>query len=484
MTTGFRASRRGNGVGLTVLTDEQDRVLVLVILPKFWRKSAERVDICIPSASSDPNRTVCWFALHEGDGLCFEAPDCAWAKALGGLADKRSPATDDEDGTGGEDGESDPLWSRDATVAPRGDATPQADTEAVVKAFRDLQKLLHAHGLGLVEDARTAMDPWSMALVEIPELRPYVLDAFTQCVERQVARRRPQYVSVTEDLGAIRGRVLASGLFERKARRRLDIRCTHETLTDDHIVWQTIRAAVAHAIAHRDAAVQQRALVCGARLRDVAVVPDAQILASPRPRIPTTERDLQRTYEMALNLLRHIHHLHNTSLEGGFSLKWTTSELWEKLVIAALHELPGPAHVTPHPTLRLFDGVGNKQPDIWVSGSYKLLIDAKYKMNSNNPSMSDQYQMAAYAVRTGLATFLIRVTCPQEKVSGPRTFRMHLLNTDNEPSLSDTPGWTNGSEGPRVGWLGLPFPFPGETVVPPEGIECLEELLPLAAADR
>lgn len=498
---GFRASKRGNGVGLTVLGAD-GHTLVLVVVPKFWWPSHARRDVRVSPGCETP---VTWVAVPEGGAVVFADEDSAWHGAMEDLVTRISPLVGDgplddtsldvsaDDGDAAV-GAEDPLWTQELVKATASGAGPaSATTLPASDLFRKMWMLLSAHGLKN-RTVTQQMDPRGMALVDVPELRPVVLDAFTRLVHRQVARRRPTYVPVVEDLGVIRGRVLVSGLVERAARRSSRVRCGFESLTDDHLVWQTIRAALAEAVSGFELSgeVQSRALECDAHLRDVAAIPAAKLLSMPRPRIPANQRELRETFEMARELLQRRFRLRSTTETGVLlNLKWVTSDLWENLLARAFEEAG--YTVREHPVVEIFRApqdepqdksrtrLGRKSPDLHVHRDHRrpCLVDAKYKVGRDrsgvrDPSMADQNQMVAYAMRTEMETYLVRVDQGVERQdSGPRTFVTQQRSLQKEPGCT---GWCSGEPGPVIGWLDVPFPGPGNTRISDEGVQRLDRL--------
>lgn len=461
----FQASKRGNGIGLTVLkttgTYEPDsRVIFIYVLPKTWRGSdrggngpmAWTFDVDYRSADVDI------VVLYEMDYLGLKG-QCA--EALSRLCRPVQMNTD-------EDGATDALWT---TVD-----TPVVETRAVESTppstLAGFWELIRSKLRPIVEDPPPGI---SLMMCE-PEARQAFMKLFLLLAEVQVARRRPEFIPVAEPLGAVRGRLIVNELIKRKANRRLPVWCEFDDLEGNTQIWQAIRLAVGRCsqTVKSDDRLVELALEIDARLNDVSIGSVAEIVRRPlRNTARMRNRGLLGVFRMALAILNDnvlLAELADDESDGMvFTFKIATSELWEDLVADAV-DLTRNYRVNRSPERRvLFDGGERKNVDIHVEhrdapGNPVLLIDGKYKkaiQRVTRASMADQYQIYAYANLWEVPAVLA-----------------YPFSGDSKPCVHMTEAAAN--RGSQAGVMNLPFPQPGQTTIPVESVE-MERLLNLIA---
>ncbi|MFJ2144484.1 hypothetical protein CQ012_03085 [Arthrobacter sp. MYb214] len=461
----FQASTRGNGIGLTVLKttesyEADSRAIFIYVLPKAWRDSeaAEIVPRAWKFDSESTGSDLDTLVLYEMDYLRLNG-QCA--EALSRLC---RPVQVDED----DDGVRDALWTRSVPPAVASRA-PEPTRSSILAGFweliRDkLQPVVNDPPLGI------------SVMMREPQARQAFMKLFLLLAEAQVARRRPEFIPVSEPLAAVRGRLMINELVKRKANRRLPIWCTFDDLDGDTQIWQAIRLAVEQCSqeVNGDDLLVDLALEIDARLNDVSIGSVAEIVRRPlRDAARQRNRGLLAVYRLALAVLNdHVSLAEPTHEDADgvvFTFKIATSEIWEDLVARAV-DTTRKYRVNRSPGNKvLFHGGVSKNVDIHIDyadtpGCSVLLIDGKYKKSKKfvtSASMADQYQIYAYANLWNAPAVL----------AYPST-------GDSSPRVCMTSAIAN--RGGRVGAMNLPFPKPGQTAIPVEPNE-IERLLDFIA---
>ncbi|WP_254910521.1 McrC family protein [Gulosibacter sp. 10] len=466
-TVWFQASERGNGIGLTVLqrkaADRADpQWLFVYVLPKLWRESGGR---SVVVRLDDPAARHTTIAVHEQDILGLPL---AWGAVLRDaiLVGREPEPVDGEEPTEEEDaGVRDRLWTE--VVDPRMEASPAGDCD---ERTRDgFWKLIEEEATVLLVDP----PPGASVLLGDPAARRTYLRLFLQAAGEQVARRRPEFISTTEPLNTVRGRLLADRLVQRAARRTVPVWCEFDSLTADTRMWQAVRRAamVCAAEMGEDADLLELAMEVDARLNDVAIESIAEVLAQANEvAAAVRERQLKSLHRVATAILRHevlLAEPSDADAEGlVFMFKVPTSEVWERLVAEAVNTT-GAYRAVRHPEGKALFAAGvRKAVDIAVyrggaDGRLALVLDGKYKRAPGGlraADMKDQYQIYAYANLWGVPALLAYPG------SGPSARSRARMSAALE------------NRGERSGIVELPFPRPGERAIPATAAELVEVL--------
>lgn len=407
----LRASRRGDGVGLTALFDTSTKTKLIVhVLPKLWRPSREPSAVVTPDSSATLH-------VYEGDFVGFGS---RWLS----LADRRLAPATWSSSTAAQDAQNneaqtvgDPLWSREIPLR----RVPRSLGGDPGKYVESMWRLLLGTGQEPALTKGTVLPSTAgvRVLNEIPQLEALVKATFIAASSEAIPRRRPVYQSTTQRTDSVRGRLVVNDLFIRDLRGEAAISCEFDELTGDHHYWQVVRAALVACISSPG----QAELVMDnlARLHDVGTPSLGQALRYATSLNQTT-RDpaLLNLLSLAVFVLsRDFPLASETSEIPGVlaNVKFSTSSLWEVLLERAF--VQAGCSVTRHesldvvyrPTGRGWVRSPAKHPDLWVTtpSGQQFLVDAKYseKTDFTKASMSDQYQAIAYAQRTELTTLLV-----------------------------------------------------------------------------
>lgn len=461
----FQASSRGNGIGLTVLKstesyDAESHLIFIYVLPKVWRNFEEsdfRPKAWVMPLNSDM-QTMQTLVLYEMDYLGLQE---RWAQALNNVCSTdvtgQSAESDDE-------GAKDALWTR--SLSPRMDINYAGKTSATDLA--GFWELIRTQLLPIVSDP----PPGVSVLLSEPAAHEEFKTLFLRLAEVQVAVRKPEFVSISEALGAVRGRVLVNELIRRKASRSYPLWCEFDALEADNQIWQAIRHAVERCLQtiQGDGESIDLALEIDARLNDVSLSSVGEVVRRrPIAILRTGNRQLLTVYRMALAILNDqimLGQPEDEVADGAvFTFKVATSNLWEQLIANAVNSTRNYRAIRKPGTKSLFQGGMGKEVDIHVATSdaherTTLLIDGKYKQpvgGVTNSSMSDQYQIYAYANLWAAPGVLAYPSA-----------------CDSLPTVRMVTALEN--RGSRAGIIHLPFPRPGQSKLPIEA-DTLEHLL-------
>lgn len=398
--------------------------------------------------------------VHEMDYLGLKG---WWAQALSNLCSAEKGAAQS---VGDEDGVKDGLWT--PSLPPTITACTPDPT--LVNSLDGFWELIRDELQPIVSDP----PPGISILLHEPSARQAFMKLFLRLAELQVARRKPEFVSVAESLGSIRGRLLVNELVKRKATRRLPVWCEFDALDANNLVWQAIRHAVGRCSQEISGAGKfvDLALEIDARLSDVTIGSMSEIVRSPmQDRTRQGNQALLAVYRMALAILTDQALIARPAPEEAdgavFTFKIATSGVWERLVSLAVDSTRNYRVINSPRLKQLFEEGTPKEVDIHVAncdapGHSVLLIDGKYKKAANsvtNASMGDQYQIYAYANLWNAPAVLA-----------------YPLTGDSAPSVRMTTAFEN--RGSQVGAIRLPFPKPGQTKIPVKPID-IERLLNL-----
>lgn len=502
----FRVSGKGNGIGITVLrlvgeeSPTGPTTLTLHVLPKIWsegNQSDKEKDFkllrTLPDFStSEHEGKDTWHSyLYEMDTL--QLPD-KWAKCLA-VATPNSPEfeedtqetelvtevkqqneVDDE-----EDGEVDPLWEEVSKPGP-------GHREVELKSLEDDQAKFMWDMLSHYDQhpSRVAghrdFPPSGMDLFpHIPAMREVFYAQFVRYALEAVRHRKPTFLPVQEELGFVRGRMVPRGLVDRKVQRRMPILCEFDALTTDSYIWQVIRAATQLAATSNNQRTLDAAVEVDAHIRDVRLIQPSTLLTS---RIAANElarlsTDLKKAYFLGRAIISEQFGIgiEEPLTEGGViaNIKYTTSDLWEKIVAGYMWQSVDEATVDEQKKLYLYyDGKKNafvtpKTPDLIVTAQQKTTVfDAKYKFPKESiaqASMSDQYQLTTYSYRMGCSAFLVYPELEAEQKTSDGEHQGEVSSLFLAPPGYGIKGIEGQPQKPEdwncIGVLSLPFPSPG-----------------------
>lgn len=481
--TWFRASSRGNGVGLTVIAEGSTAsVLIIHVLPKLWGPSSPRHFALEAGAVQESTNHV---DVNEGDTLGLPSP---WSEHLeavvvgpsgGGDAEASADASNEQ-----EPGALDPLWELapppGAHLVERARAVPRPHREHLVSLLLDYSMTPVP-----VSGERRDFSAGEATFAADSSLRSLLLALFIDRVKETLPYRRPAYRDITENLGVIRGRMVPAALMRRQATRNTRIVCEFDELSNDTGPWQAIRTALESCSEVRGR--QESLLGSLAQLRDVGVATPSEVVAREiQDRRATRDPRVRELHALAITVLRAEHHasavgqLHNGVM---VNLKFESSRLWELMLARAFTS--DLYNVDEHTQLRLFyrqvqsgswRSTTAKKPDLLVkraatsnavgASAQQLFVDAKYIRGRSlaTASKSDQYQIAAYAMRSAIPSFLVFAEPFDGTVDTPARpsdwshFRIPRSDLPwDEVTASDS----SLQDGTSVGSFRLPFPRPG-----------------------
>ncbi|WP_237205422.1 McrC family protein [Rothia nasimurium] len=492
----FRVSGKGNGIGITVLrlVGEENptgpTTLTLHVLPKIWSegnqsdKEKDSKPLCtLPDLStSEHEGKDTWHSyLYEMDTL--QLPD-EWAKCLA-VATPNSPEFEEDDQEtelvpdvkqhDEEDGEVDPLWEEVSKPGP-------GHREVELKSLEDDQAKFMWDMLSHYDQypSRVAghrdFPPSDANLFpHIPAIREVFYAQFVRYALEAVRHRKPTFLPVQEELGFVRGRMVPQGLISRKVKQQLPILCEFDALTTDSYIWQVIRAATQLAATSNNQKTLDAAVEVDAHIRDVRLIQPSTLLTSSiaANELARLSTDLKKAYFLGRAIISEQFGIgvEEPLTEGGViaNIKYTTSDLWEKIVAGYMWQsIPG-AKVHEQEKLYLYytnkDKKSHKgspkKPDIVVSKEQQTVVfDAKYKFAKSSiteAGMGDQYQLTTYSYRMGCSAFLVYPGCTTITIKAISVKENSLLLPPPGYGYPDytEEGWN------RIGVLSLPFPSPG-----------------------
>ena len=455
----FRVSGKGNGIGITVLrlVGEENptgpTTLTLHVLPKIWSdhkklrkewldegKGRKEKDFkllrTLPDlGTSEHEGKDTWHGyLYEMETL--QLPD-EWARCLA-VATPNSPEfeedaqetelvtevkqqneVDDE-----EEGEVDPLWEE---VATPGQNYSKVELKSLeddhAKFMWDMLSHYDQHP-SRVAGHRDFPPSGADLFPHIPAIREVFYAQFVRYALEAVRHRKPTFLPVQEELGFVRGRMVPRGLIARRVQQRMPILCEFDALTTDSYIWQVIRAATQLAATSNNQRTLDAAVEVDAHIRDVRLVQPSTLLTSGivANELARLSADLKKAYFLGRAIISEHFGLgvEEPLTEGGViaNIKYTTSDLWEKIVAEYLQQNIPQAEVEEQAELYLYyenDGstaAKAKSPDIVLKrGDKTIVYDAKYKnlrgKNIDDALMGDQYQLATYAYRLAADAFLV-----------------------------------------------------------------------------
>lgn len=464
----LQASPRGDGCGIALVQYQPQGGSLLrlriTVLPKVWRKA----DSPKPCTTIDLDRAVeaegdCLsVAIHEKQHIRLCGRN---KKDIGTVADALTGLRFDD--MVQEDVERPRQACLFERVVPQpgsaGDALPDLDEQiaglwTLVSQFSDLLTIPAA------DAERTRADTYMAELLRhAPEIEPVVRRSFVEQAEAFVRRRRPEFRHHVDEIAAIRGRIVTSGLVRRRARGQQAVLCEFDEL-DTNSGWQQLighaarivagcRVAGEEALATRAARVDRLLADCHTLHPQIA----RQLCSRRNLAPPRKARFARHILELAkwLILARYPFGIEEAdrapppALAAG--VRVPTSRLFERLLegvslgtLGGLESMADPVPIRMHQE-------GGKQPDLVCRNAERhptLYVDAKYKLleaaRFADMPMSDQYQQYAYAAATGVETLFV------------------YLRRREPTGFSGTNDCARvlGKEGPRLAAAAILFPSP------------------------
>lgn len=464
----LQASRRGDGCGVAVVrinAGKQHARLCLTVLPKVWAP-AELTDLVAPidlSALEAGQTNLLNVVVYETQRVRLTGAEKTVetvVDALTGLEfDPRDAATEKKPAR---------LFERAARCQsePRESETEQ---DRQVRAFWTMMS--HVEFSGLITPPRGAAGGSNAEtyiaeklLPHVTALEPLVQQEFLRQAEKFVRRRRPEFRHHIDDMGAVRGRIVTSGLMRRAARGQQAVACEFDELDTDAPLQQVIRFA-AGMVSRQNGHANER--LAGRAARVERLLADCHSLHPRVARQMCSGNALQaprkaRFAAEALDLARWLilaHYPFGVQKDSGrrpqavaAGVRVPTSKLWELLLAGVAVKHIGTLEQHSKTVRIRQNAVMEKSPDLCVRSEDRDLIawfDAKYKLRRRPRfeamPMSDQYQQYAYAAATGKPTVFVYVS--EDKNPGKPGRDVILVNMIG---------------GPRIGVAAVPFPRPEE----------------------
>lgn len=415
----FQVSSTGNGIGVAIIRTESGQEIILRIHPKAWRH---------PGAS----RPALVRLRPLGDRSVLTAYELDTVELTDDIADAlgncRELTLDSVEELSRNDNESSsPLLTE---IVPPKSLHGAMDAVKCENAGADRQDkamwtLISSMDQLALQDS---MDlPAVLASTTVgrrPELRCFFIEEFTKLAADAVRYQRPEFQRNAGPLMAVRGKILVNALAERQAYRRQAIACEYTELTTDTTLWRTIRAALRQCLSElgttttRSRAARERALRADAHLSTITIASTYDVLQEPAlAYAETPPGPLQNAYRAARALLSQVTGLGTARGQdaAALTIKVVTSRLWEE-ILRRHFQAAGYSAESEVPKLQLFENsVMSKRPDIELRhpAGGLIVVDAKYKVLSDlepgKMSMSDQYQMYAYATQRQAPTLFIHI---------------------------------------------------------------------------
>ena len=537
--TWLQASPRGNGVGLSLLACDQPSeasteatsgpaVVAFNILPKVWSPDAYLNSLpASPGLDTDSSgwrkaETPLWidlqqvldplhegtseevpkelvFAIREGD---FIRVPSSWKERLLGWSASTQENTSQsfEDHESAEEDETTvENEKRDRAKHPFGVAgraaparrdwisgercavSSEPEHDSCQSAVREMWNLIEAQRRVDADYAGSISD-LGLLDMNLESLKQFFWRTFLNEAELRISSFRHHFSDVTDEVMAVRGRLLANELVRRQALRRVPVVCEFSDLRADSPIWVLVRAALrivaAGSSGYTD--MQQTAMTLDTRLNQVPIKFQHELVRLCNVvRVGQRENHLRRLVDLAKFVIRRQFPAAFTSAQTTSEITtilFPTATIWESLIAEFIHNRSGSDFYTESSgtvSYKLFDSGEDKKPDLTVVSKQSpaeevALIDGKYKFSDKNLtvmqlSMSDQYQMFAYAAISKLDTAVV-TAYDQEAEHAPASDSGRKINEEVAPDLK---GGTGGDDlRPNVAVFPLPFPRPGEIAIP------------------
>lgn len=553
--TWLQASPRGNGLGICLLAVDdksgastmaagQPAVVAFNILPKMWSPAAFLNSLpASPGLDTDSSgwrkaETPLWidlqqvldplheitseeapkelvFAIREGD---FIRVPSSWKERLLGWStstqENTSQSLEDhesekEDETTVENDKRDhakhPFGVAGRAAPARKDwisgkrcaVSSEPEHGSCQSAVREMWNLIEAQRRVDADYAGSISD-LGLLDMNLESLKHFFWRTFLNEAELRISSFRHHFSDVTDEVMAVRGRLLANELVRRQALRRVPVVCEFSDLRADSPIWVLVRGALrivaAGSSGYTD--MQQTAMTLDTRLNQVPIKFQHELVRLCNVvRVGQRENHLRRLVDLAKFVIRRQFPAAFTSAQTTSEITtilFPTSAIWESLIAEFIHNRSNGIFDTADSgalSFNLFESGPNKKPDLTVvskqpPGEEVALIDGKYKFADGHRtvkqlSMSDQYQMFAYAAISKLDTAVINAY-DQEAGLAPVSDPGHKINEKVAPGLKDGTGGDDLR--PNVAVFPLPFPRPGDIAIPtaigeePVGTELLDWL--------
>lgn len=559
--TWLQASPRGNGIGISLLTlgrppeasteaANRPSVVAFNLLPKMWSPDAflnsEHASPTADLASSTLGKagTPLWIdlqgvletrheatseegpkelvlAIREGD---FIKVPSSWKKRLLGWGKSTQENTSQrpEDGESSEEDETTvENDKRDRAKHPFGVAgraapdrkewisgercvvSSEPQHASCQSAVREMWNLIEAQRR-VEPDYAGPISDLGLLDMSLESLKHFFWKTFLNEAEVRISSFRYHFSDVTDEVMAVRGRMLVNELVRRQALRRIPVVCEYSDLRADSPIWVLVRGALRIVAAGSSGFtdMQQTAMTLDTRLNQVPIKFQHELVRlCSVVRVGQRDNHLRRLVDLAKFVIRQQFPAAFTSAQTTSDITtilFPTSAIWESLIAEFIHNRSEGNFDTAGSgalSFELFDLGHDKRPDLTVVSTESphenvALIDGKYKFADRNAtvnklSMSDQYQMFAYAAISKRDTAVVNAY-DQQAERAPVSEPGHRINARVVPDLT---GDTDGDHlRPSVAVFPLPFPRPGEIAIPTSigkkqvGTELLEWLV--AAQER
>lgn len=553
--TWLQASPRGNGVGISLLAWDQPSeasteatsgpaVVAFNILPKMWLPDAYLNSLpASPGLDTDSSgrrkaETPLWidlqqvldplhegtseeapkelvFAIREGD---FIRVPSSWKERLLGWSTSTQENTSqsledhesaEEDETTVENDKRDhakhPFGVAGRAAPARKDwisgkrcaVSSEPEHGSCQSAVRAMWNLIEAQRRVDADYAGSISD-LGLLDMNLESLKHFFWRTFLNEAELRIASFRHHFSDVTDQVMAVRGRMLANELVRRQALRRVPVVCEFSDLRADAPIWVLVRGALRIVAAGSSdyTDMQQTAMTLDTRLNQVPIKFQHELVRLCNVvRVGQRENHLRRLVDLAKFVIRRRFPAAFTSAQTTSEITtilFPTSDIWESLIAEFIHNGSNGSFDTADSvalSFELFDSGHDKMPDLTVVSKQPphetvALIDGKYKFADGHRtvtqlSMSDQYQMFAYAAISKLDTAVVNAY-DQDVEHAPVSNSRHKINEKVVPGLKDGTGGDDLR--PNVAVFPLPFPRPGQTAIPttigeePVGTELLDWL--------
>lgn len=364
-------------------------------------------------------------------------------------------------------------------------------------AVREMWNLIEAHH-NVEPDFSGSLADLGLLDLNLESLKHFFWRTFLNEAEQKISSFRYHFSDVTDEIMAVRGRMPVNELVHRQALRRIPVVCEFSDLRADSPIWVLVRGAlrIVAAGSSESPDLQQTAMTLDTRLNQVPIKFQHELVKLCNVvRVGQRDNHLRRLVILAKFVVRQQFPAAFTSaqtMSDITTILFPTSTIWESLISEFIDESSESCFSTVEDdalSFEIFDSGHAKIPDLTISSSGSpnekvALIDGKYKfahdrITVKQLSMSDQYQMFAYAAISKLDTAVVNAY--DRGPGGPlRAVAGHRIN---RAVVADLTGGIGGDDlRPNVAVFPLPFPRPGEVGIPmmindkPVGTELLQWL--------
>lgn len=444
----LRASPRGDGCGLVLVSLGGGASLTVSVLPKWWRAaSPSPVEVPIDVAA-DGQLPLAHVWVTELEHLVLHSRDARRLDAcVRALVSVGFPAEDAEDEAAGASSGPAPLFVEVPTSSGGGWSGNGSDLPdrplSAVEAFWSMVSTSAASDLVRIPAKDGAGEPPLTAyglIDDVPSLERIMRELLVTATEAMLRRRQPDFRARTESLPFVRGSLTRSGRLQVALRSVANFECEFSAIDHDH-PWQRVVRSAVRQVASRDladsavwpaAARVRRCRVIDQRMIDVTAISGRQALSyGVSANALGKNRHASPALRLALAVLARENpggYTDHTSTDAAAAtgLRISSSRLLERMLAMSL-QLPFHYRLVENiERIAIHEhGRKDKLPDLLLvrtaakaSGVHNAtaVIDAKNKqVVPNTPGqmeMKDQYQQFAYAATTALPTlFLFAAPC-------------------------------------------------------------------------